>query len=267
MRVLVTGAGGFVGTVTVRALIAAGHAVRALDVVPLEDGEGFETQVGDIGEPETLLAAVEGVDAVIHLAGGFWREHLSVAQRMTGSVGATVALYQAATEAGIERIVLLSSAAVVTGHPRSMRIDRATPAAFADVYSLAKWLQEEVARRHAAGGGIARITSPILRPWVVVDADGRCLRDGSPIDAEPDPLAHNGCFGWIDRRDLASACVLALTAPLEGTPVYYLMSNPIGRTLVDVAPAADELGWVPAHDFAADIPDGWRMPAGWPVAA
>ena len=156
---------------------------------------------------------------------------------------------------------------MVTGHPRGTRIDRTTPPAFRGIYPLAKWLQEEVARRYAAGAGGRAIVSPILRPWVVVDAQTRTLRTGASIDQDLDPLDHDGCFGWIDRTDLALACLRALEVDVTGAPVYYLMPNPIGAALVDTAPARDELGWQPRLDFAADIPVGWTLPAGWPVAA
>jgi nucleoside-diphosphate-sugar epimerase len=91
---------------------------------------------------------------------------------------------------------------------------------------------------------------------VVVDGPSRRLRDGTPLDPAPHPFDHNGVFGWIDRRDLASACRLALDAPLAGAPVYHLVASSLGRRLFDVGAAERELGWHPVHDFAADVPDG-----------
>src|SRR5215204_329008 len=76
MRVLVTGGAGYVGGELVDELLDAGHEVRALDVL-LHGQEdvaerleslGVELQRGDVRDPETRKRALEGVDAVIHLA-------------------------------------------------------------------------------------------------------------------------------------------------------------------------------------------------------
>jgi nucleoside-diphosphate-sugar epimerase len=124
------------------------------------------------------------------------------------------------------------------------------------VYALGKHLQEEAARRL---GGELGITVAILRPWVVVDAETRRLRDGTSLDAEPDPLGHNGAWGWVERRDLAEACALALTAPIEEVAIVHLLPNPLGRALADPT-EADRLGWRPRYDFADAVPPGTRLP-------
>jgi nucleoside-diphosphate-sugar epimerase len=172
------------------------------------------------------------------------------------SVGATVAIFEAIRAGACRRVVLMSSGAVVTGYPRGRRIDASTPAAFAGVYALTKHLQEEVTHHYAAELGLV---APILRPWVVVDADTRRLRDGTSLDTEPDPLAHNGAWGWVDRRDLADACALAVLAPLSRSPVISLMANPLGRRLHDPS-AADALGWRPRFTFEGDVPPGTQVP-------
>ena len=72
MRVLVTGAGGFLGEAAVRACARAGHEVRGLVRLPAQSARvrdaGGIAVVGSVLEPTTLGAAVDGCDAVVHLA-------------------------------------------------------------------------------------------------------------------------------------------------------------------------------------------------------
>jgi nucleoside-diphosphate-sugar epimerase len=255
VHVLVTGAGGFVGSAVVSRL-AGEHRVRALDVAPVAAPPGGDAITGDLADWAVARRAVAGIDAVVHLATGGARPGTTPPGIVADSVGATVALFEALRDETCRRFVLMSSLAVVTGYPRGTRIGPATPPRFAGVYPLTKHLQEEVARHYA--GELGAVV-PILRPWVVVDADRRALRDGTPLAAESEPLAHNGAWGWIERRDLADACALALTAPLAGAPVIGLMATSLGRALIDPA-AADALGWRPRFDFGADIPPGTRVP-------
>lgn len=77
MRVLVTGATGFVGSAVVRALLAAGHQVDALARDPARLPGGVTPHRGDMRRPATYAPLVAGVDAVVHAA------QLAVGGRLT----------------------------------------------------------------------------------------------------------------------------------------------------------------------------------------
>lgn len=158
MRVLVTGASGFLGQRVVSALLARGHAVRAL-VRPATAVEGIdwhdsvEVFRGDLRSTRDLAPAFDAVDVVIHLAaavtGG---EDAMFASTVTG----TERLLTAMAGTGCRRIVLASSFAVYDWSAIRGTLDENSPVETGadlyrrDGYTIAKAWQERVTRRFAA---------------------------------------------------------------------------------------------------------------------
>lgn len=112
MRLLVTGATGFVGTAAVRALTSAGHSVR-LALRTARFGLPFEAVVvGEFGSSTDFRRALEGTDAVVHLAARVhvMRDHAGGAEEFhrTNTEG-TLQLARAAADAGARRFVFVST--------------------------------------------------------------------------------------------------------------------------------------------------------------
>ena len=117
MRIAITGADGFVGSHTVGAVRAAGH--EALPLVR-QLGTGSDTAVrpvGDIGPDTAWAPALEGCDAVIHLAAAVHESVTESADREARmrrvNVDATARLAREAARCGVQRVVLASSIKVM----------------------------------------------------------------------------------------------------------------------------------------------------------
>ncbi|MBO4269619.1 NAD-dependent epimerase/dehydratase family protein [Microbispora triticiradicis] len=116
MRILITGAAGGVGTLLRPRLAKEGRVLRLLDVAPLKAGPGEEGVAASITDEEAVAAAMDGVDAVLHLGGHSlerpWPQILDV------NVNGTYVVLEAARRAGVRHVVLASSNHAVGFAPR-----------------------------------------------------------------------------------------------------------------------------------------------------
>ncbi len=114
MTVLVTGAAGYVGSGVVAALVASGRSVRALvHHSHGEAAEGVEHVHGDVTEPESVRAAAEGCEAIVHLVATLNGSDAVFEAVNTGGARNAVA---AARANGIRRIVHMSALGVSKEH-------------------------------------------------------------------------------------------------------------------------------------------------------
>ena len=115
MKILVTGATGKVGSRFVSRILAKGYDVRIL----VRDAEkaaslverGAKVVVGDLNNADTLPAAVEGMDAVIHIA-AFFRSFTDNEGIIKTNHAGTVALANASIAAGVKRFIFTSTSNV-----------------------------------------------------------------------------------------------------------------------------------------------------------
>ncbi len=161
-RYLVTGGAGFIGSHIVRALREQGGQVRVLDNFSTGKRENLldlagriEVLEGDLRDPALLRAAIQEVDTVFHQAA-----FVSVPQSMDDplacfevNVQGTVALLEAARQAGVRRVVLASSAAVY-GDSDKLPLDEDVTLHPLSPYAASKQVNEVYARLYTQSFGL-----------------------------------------------------------------------------------------------------------------
>ncbi len=191
LRVLVTGADGFVGRHLQRALAAQGIEHRTAVRVAADSSDHRCFAVGDIGPLTDWSAAVDGIDVIVHLAGRahVLRETASdpQAEFMRVNAKGTAGLVVAAVRAGVRRVVYVSSIGVHGDTTSDAPFTAASPLRPHNAYAESK-LSGESAARSAAG---TRVEVVVLRPPLVYGSGVRAnfLRLMQWIDKErPLPL-------------------------------------------------------------------------------
>lgn len=241
MKVLITGAAGFIGTAVVVALKSE-HTLRLFDVRYIDSGE--EAIAGDIADYATVVRAMDGMDAVVHLAfypmrpGAYDTPEMPMRVNMQG----TANVLEAARRAGIRRIVHMSSCAVVTGYSRDTYIHVGLPMKYTGIYNLTKALQEQACRQYCEEHGLTIVA---LRPWSVVDGPTMRNWDGTPLRWE------GGFLPFVCRHDLAAACRAGLHAELTGFQPFHIMVGDYCEQWFDLAHTHQVLGWQPRETFTA----------------
>jgi NAD dependent epimerase/dehydratase len=175
MKVLVTGADGFIGSHLTEALVRAGHDVRAfvfynsfgswgwLDSSEPEIRANLDVFAGDIRDPHGVKAAMQGCDAVLHLAALIaipYSYHSPQSYVETNIIG-TLNVLQAARELGVRRVIHTSTSEVY-GTARFVPITEDHPLQGQSPYSATKIAADQLALSFHASFGMPVV---VARPF------------------------------------------------------------------------------------------------------
>ncbi|MGH3104569.1 MAG: NAD-dependent epimerase/dehydratase family protein [Gaiellaceae bacterium] len=214
----ISGGAGFLGLHLSRRLLADGKGVRSLDLAPLDD-PSLEQEVeelrGDIRDEPRARELVAGADVLVHAAAALpiqaSRESIFAA-----NVGGTATLLAAALEAGVRRVVLISSTAVY-GVPKVHPIGEDAPLHGVGHYGESKIAAEDVCRDFGRRG----LDAVIIRPKTFLGPERLgvfeilfdWIREGRRI-----PILGDGSnrYQLLAVEDLVEATVLAAGADVAG---------------------------------------------------
>ena len=167
MKVFLTGATGFVGHHVACELAAQGADLRLLvrkssNLANLE-GIAGETHIGDLADPASIKPALEGCDALMHVAADYrlWIPDPKAMYR--ANVDGTRELLRLAREAGVRRVVYTSSVATMGFRSDGLIVNEDTPVSFENMvghYKRSKFLAEQEAIAAANAGQQVIILNP-----------------------------------------------------------------------------------------------------------
>ncbi len=279
MRVLVTGANGKLGRAVVRDLVAHGYEVRGADRdVPARDdwpkgARYVQTDLLDVGQ---VAYPMQGCEAVIHLGAIPAPYGLPDEVLFRNNTGATFATLQAASLLGVKRAAIASSGSAYGMawapqplFPQYAPIDEAHPMMNHDVYGVGKEVDERVAEMFCRRDGMS--IAALRFHWIATPEEQRHAAAG--MEQHPEQGA-NGLWGYVDLRDAARACRLAIEAapfgfaPLNIVAADTLTAQPTEEAIRQHSPGTELRQPLPGHTggFAIDRAKaviGWAPEHSW----
>jgi uronate dehydrogenase len=204
--VLITGAAGRIGRYLRDGLPPLGWQLRLLDIQPIQTDE--DAVVADIRDADALDAAMEGMDAVVHLAG--IASEAPFEDILDVNIEGSWHVFEAARRAGISRVVYASSNHAVGFTPRASMVGVDIPVRPDSYYGVSKVFGEALGRLYADRHAMSVV----------------CLRIGSCFDR---PTTPRMLSTWLTTPVLPSSTAFRPTPVHGGTlvPVGLLATSPM----------------------------------------
>jgi UDP-glucose 4-epimerase len=299
--ILVTGGAGFVGATLVRRLVATGYRVRVLDNLTTGDaahlaGVDAELVKGDIRDADALDGALDGMQAIIHLAaaGSVIGSVQDPVNNFEVNVLGTFRVLDAARRAGVERVVQASTGGALIGDATPPVNEQSLPKPISP-YGASKLAGEGYAHAFAKTYGVRTVAvrfGNVYGPWCarkrgVINVFFESLHSGAPLVIYGDGTASRD---YVHVDDIAKALQLALeneqvpggtvlhaasgvettvtelaglcrqAAGKPGHPIEYRpkRAGEVGRNFASYELAKELLGYEPTVSREAGIPRTWK---------
>ena len=237
----ISGGAGFLGLHLSRRLLADGHDVRTLDVVPLDDAElerSVDERRGDIRDRESVRKLVDGADVVVHAAAALPIQASRESIRSV-NVGGTENVLRAGDDAGVRRVVFISSTAVY-GVPEKHPIEEDDPLVGVGWYGESKIDAEGLCR-------VAAVETTIVRPKTFIGPERLgvleilfdWIREGRRIYTLG---KGNNRYQLLAVEDLVDAIVRAGNEPKAARETFNVGATEFGTVRSDLQALIDHAG-------------------------
>jgi len=247
-NVLVTGGAGYVGSVLVPRLLAAGHCVRVLDLYAFgreslagaRGQAGLEEVEGDVRDNDAVSRTLEGIDAVIHLACISNDPSCELDPELTHDINyrAFEPLVRLSRERGVKRFIFASSASVY-GISEAAQVTEEHPLKPVSLYNRYKAMCEEVLFRYQA----PEFTTVAVRPATICGTSPRQRLDLT-VNILTTHAVERGeitVFGGAQQRpnlhidDMVDLYELLLQSPSAGVAGQAFNASYRNHTVAEVA--------------------------------
>ena len=275
-RICITGASGYLGSYLCSELVKLGYDLICVDMVPPEKAYGEFRQV-DFREEDKICSALEGAELLFHCASIHpWKKYTDE-QYLDSNVKGTWNVFRAASENGIERVILTSSIAASGYNPEQelCPVDESyQQQSLSDMYSLTKHFQEHIAGYFCKHKGLKVIAlrPPNFTPKPPLQT-GATLLSGCLI-VEDIASAHLKTLNvWEKLQNSFEPFYITSTFPYSLQEIQQFSGDPKGlldkyfpgawdwfekrgvklrlmATPYDSGKAKRILGWQPEHTFA-----------------
>jgi UDP-glucose 4-epimerase len=287
LDVLVTGGSGFIGSHVVDRLLAAGHRPRIFDIRRSPHHPDVPATTADLADLERLCRAMEGCDAVVHLAAAadVGEVQAKPVDAEARNARGTVHVLEAARRTGVGRVVYASTIWVYSDTPAACHDEGLALRAPAHLYTATKLAGEHYCHSYGELYGVEHTIlrfgipyGPRSRPNAVVPAFVARALAGEPLRIAGDG-SQSRRFVYVE--DLADGIVRAL-APVAANRTYNLVGSDdvtirevaeavraaVGPVAIERVPgrtgdfagapvsgerAAAELSWEPATPFEVGV--------------
>jgi UDP-glucose 4-epimerase len=270
-RILITGGAGSCGRYWTASLLAQGHEVKVIDkdVGPLQSIEDRRLTLirAGIEDRDALKSAVEGVDAVLHLAWSFSEDPLTVLEQ---DLKGHIYLLEEAVSQEVKHLIYTSTA-VVYGKPRYSPIDENHPLVVEEarkpLYGIAKAAAEKLCLMYGKGKGPP---ATVVRFWWAYGEEigGRHLRDMLRTAAAGDPLEVPADSGgsFLHMADLTQGLTLCLLNPKAYGRTFnfatvYVTWEEVAEMVRDATGSRSEIRCIPREEWtgSAFLADPWEL--------
>jgi len=281
-KIVVTGAAGRLGQAAISELLGHGHGVWGIDRIRPDPLRCRFLPVDLMQQPAAIYDVLQGADAVLHLAAIPGPQSQPASTTFINNVQSTYHVLEAAAALGIPRVVNASSVfalgwtdAADQYWPTSVPVDETQALTPFEAYGLSKQVGEDICAAVSRRTGMSSIS---LRLMNIIAPEGYFAMPW------PSPTREVGLrfvmWPYVDLRDAARACRLALEAQTSGHEAIYIaasdtrfdaatmdllrelapanikVTRPIAQSggVINIEKAARMIGFRPEHS--------WRMHAG-----